>query len=206
MEREKFLILERKEAEYKGRVADLEAKIPNLEIGAAELDAVAFKAEVIDESGWKDKRKAADRAKEHLATAKEEPRKSRQGLGIMVNEKGNILESIRAEVMAEYRPKFGKALKEFYAKLLPAVIPRVGVYTFVNCLLCPSPDGQGQRAVADALRKIDATEPVAGERHAPDLRLKHTVLKPAQFTRHVDTSPGIYLLFSDKAVLKYIYW
>lgn len=119
-QRERYLEFDRKEKELRDKVKDLEARLPDLEHEAAEADTAAYKAELLEEGGWKGLRADADRKKGLPAAAREDIRRAKDGVLILSGEKKKLVQGIRAELMATYRPQYAKLMKDLSEKIAAA--------------------------------------------------------------------------------------
>lgn len=115
--RKKYQGMMEKGAELETRIADLERRLPELFKAAEEADAEAYRAELLDEGGWKRLRAEADRQKGLAAAAREEVGRLRQGIGIMVEARTKAQPAVRAELQAAYKPKYASLMRDFDAVL-----------------------------------------------------------------------------------------
>jgi hypothetical protein len=124
VKKEDFAKLRAREAEYETKAARLMAELEAAEAGQAGLDAAALRAEVLGEAGAKAAKADAEKNAAAVRVAKDELARTKQGLAILADEKQKITAAVVDEIRAEYRAKYGRALKDTFSKLSAAEVAK----------------------------------------------------------------------------------
>lgn len=102
------------------KTPEMEEELSGMVKVQAKLDEEALRAEILEERGWQEKKKAADENRSEISRTREKIAKCEEAIDILKEKEKQLQRGVIKELKEKHRPEYEMAIKAYAKKLRAA--------------------------------------------------------------------------------------